>query len=291
MKHAIWPSRLLSKIKSRELSPDLTSTSHWSEHASYRPDLLPSLDLMKKEHIEILEDWYTWSVEWAVLLRAFAQLRNSSAVLEIGCGLGRIAYGLRDYLALGGGTYDGFDISKYKIDFLQATLARAYQNFRFIYADIKNTTYNPGGAIPGSQFEFPYPDASFDVIYAASVFTHMLPNTAAQYLKESARVLRPGGRGLFSFFLLDYYCPGQQRPFSFQKSYFNLDHQFDDYGREFAVAQPENPEDMTGFRLSLIERLAASAGLRLERAPLPGLWSGSFDHWYGAQDMVIFVKG
>jgi SAM-dependent methyltransferase len=103
---------------------DLTTFGQWTEHASDRPDLLPPLELMRREHIEILEDWYTWSVEWVVQLRCFAELRKSSAVLEIGCGLGRIAYSMRDYLSLGGGTYDGFDISDYKIGFLEKTLTQ-----------------------------------------------------------------------------------------------------------------------------------------------------------------------
>jgi hypothetical protein len=31
---------------------DLSTAQQWTEHASYRPDLLPPLDLMRKEHVE-----------------------------------------------------------------------------------------------------------------------------------------------------------------------------------------------------------------------------------------------
>ena len=53
---------------------------------------------------------------------------------------------------------------------------------------------------------------------------------------------------------------------------------------------PENPEQMTAYRLSMIERFASQAGLELERAPIPGLWSGQFANWVSAQDLVVLRK-
>ena len=52
------------------------------------------------------------------------------------------------------------------------------------------------------------PDASFDVIYAASLFTHLLPDETRNYFCETRRVLKPTGRCLFSFFHLDHYGAG-----------------------------------------------------------------------------------
>jgi SAM-dependent methyltransferase len=84
---------------------------------AYDPQLLPPLRLMRTEGIDVLEEWFRWGEEWSVLLRAFGGLRVTSDVLEIGCGLGRIAFPLRFFLRKG--TYRGFDISRQKIDFLQ----------------------------------------------------------------------------------------------------------------------------------------------------------------------------
>jgi SAM-dependent methyltransferase len=126
-------------------------------------------------------------------------------------------------------------------------------------------------------------------VFAASVFTHMAPVNAAQYLAESARVLRPGGHCLFSFFLLDNYRPASQRPGAFARTDF-------DFGREhgeadgFATAFPDDPERMTAYRLSLVKRLAREAGLRLARKPLPGYWSGAAANWVGAQDLVVLER-
>lgn len=262
----------------------------WSEYAAYRPDLLPPLELMEREQVRVLEDWFAWADEWRTLLRLYGGLKNSSIVLEIGCGLGRIAYALRDYLVLGGGRFHGFDICKYKITFLHNTFEPHFPNFKFTHVDVHNTTYNPGGKIKASQFTFPYENEGFGIVYAASVFTHMLPENVERYFHEAARVLRPGGRCVFSFFLMDYYRPGQARPFSFNLPYFNLDHYFDRYGRDFATAQPDNPEDMTGFRSSWLESKGRDAGLFIVHPILPGLWSGSHDSWVGAQDIIIFEK-
>ena len=94
---------------------------------------------------------------------------------------------------------------------------------------------------------------------------------------------------MFSFFLLDNYEPGRTRPSGFAHPRFDIDHEYGGWGAEFAVANTSNPEEMTGFRVRLLERLGNDAGLVLERT-LPGLWSGSYDAWVGTQDVVILAK-
>jgi SAM-dependent methyltransferase len=256
---------------------------------AYEPELLPPPHLMRQEGIDVLEEWFRWGEEWSVLLRCYGLLTRKAAVLEIGCGLGRTAFPLR-YIVRPPGSYDGFEICRYKVEFLERTFHPRYPQFRFIWADIHNTYYNPGGQILSTEYHFPYADASFDLIYAASVFTHLLPESAAHYVRESGRVLRPGGRCVFSLFLLDHYRPGQTRPSGFDRPMFDFDHAYGGYGDEFAVGVPSNPEEMTAYRLRMIERFAADAGLSLERAPLPGFWSGGFEAWFCAQDLVVLVK-
>ena len=90
----------------------------------------------------------------------------------------------------GRGPLHGFDICKYKIDFLQNNFEPRFPNFRFTHVDVHNTTYNPSGKIKASQFTFPYESDRFGVVYAASVFTHMLPENVERYFHEAARVLR-----------------------------------------------------------------------------------------------------
>ncbi|MFP5270919.1 class I SAM-dependent methyltransferase [Coleofasciculus sp.] len=254
---------------------------------AYEPELIPPLNLMHQEGIDVLEEWFRWAEEWSMLLRVYGGITRNSNILEIGCGLGRIAFPLR-YILSSDGSYDGFDICQNKIKFLEKTFHKAYPNFCFIWADINNTFYNPKGEVGANRYRFPYPDNSFDIVYAASVFTHLLPEAAANYFQESARVLKPEGRCLFSFFLSDNYRPGQPRPLGFARPEFNFDHQYGHYGDNFAIANPDNPEQMTAYRLRLIESFAKQAGLELAQAPVLGLWSGSTSTWVSPQDLLIF---
>jgi SAM-dependent methyltransferase len=255
---------------------------------AHTPELIPPPDLMNDEGIDVMEDWFRWADEWSVFLRIYGGLTLTSAVLEIGCGLGRIAYPLRYYLA--DGSYDGFEICQRKIAFLERTFHPAQPNFRFVWANVHNTFYNPEGQTPAAEYRFPYPANSFDLVYAASVFTHMLPEAAGNYFREAARVLKPRGRCVFSFFLLDHYRPGEPRPSDFGRESFAFEHRYGDYDDDFAIAVPNNPEQMTAYRLKLIESFAVHAGLEFAQAPVPGLWSGTVANWICAQDLVVLRK-
>ena len=276
---------LLRRLRSASASPPAAAEAHGAAVA-YEPELVPPLPLMRKEGIDVLEEWFRWAEEWSMLLRVHGPLRRSAAVLEIGCGLGRVAFALR-YLLSDGGRYEGFEIDREKVEFLKAQFEPRHPNFGFTWADVHNTYYNPAGSIPGEQYEFPYPDGTFDVVFAASVFTHMLPPIVERYINEAARVLKPRGRCVFSFFLLDNYLAGRPRPLGFARPAFDFDHEWGDWGPRFAVGVPANPEEMTAYRLELVRDIAAGAGLRPASDPVPGLWSGRWDAPVGAQDIVV----
>jgi SAM-dependent methyltransferase len=241
------------------------------------------------EGVPVLEEWFRWAEEWSVFLRVYGRLAARSRVLEIGCGLGRVAFPLR-YVLGPEGSYEGFEITRAKVEFLQEHFERTHPNFRFTWADVHNTYYNPDGATRAEEYAFPYPAGSFDVVYAASVFTHLLPPAAAHYIAEAARVLRPGGRCVLSFFLLDFYRRGQQRPRPFSRPAFSFDHPWEGHGDGFSVGVPDNPEEMTAYGLALVEQYAAEAGLGVVQAPVPGLWSGSAETPVGAQDLVVLGR-
>jgi SAM-dependent methyltransferase len=140
----------------------------------------------------------------------------------------------------------------------------------------------------GAEFVFPYRADEFDVVYAASVYTHLIPETTAHYLRESARVLKPGGRCVISVFLLDFYRREQERPWGFAQKYFAFDNRYGDYPLDqFAVANPDDPENTTAYSRKFLEEMAARAGLKLTQPPLPGVWSGTQEHWVGAQEFLI----
>ena len=132
-----------------------------------------------------------------------AGLAPADRVLEVGCGIGRMARPLARFLDPAQGSYEGFDVDREGIGWCRRAYARRHPNFRFQVADLYNRRYHPGGQHSASEYRFPYDDASFDLVIATSVFTHLLEQEADHYLAETARVLAPGGRLFATFFVLD----------------------------------------------------------------------------------------
>lgn len=130
-----------------------------------------------------------------------AQLKPHESVLDVGCGTGRMAMPLAKYLS--NGSYHGMDIVEKSINWCQKTYKSLHPNFKFHYADIYNKEYNPDGKQLASKYRFPFADASFDFVFLTSVVTHMLPQDTQHYLEETSRVLKPGGRCLITWFLLN----------------------------------------------------------------------------------------
>jgi SAM-dependent methyltransferase len=128
-------------------------------------------------------------------------LRPEHSVLELSSGCGRMAVPLLDYLTAG--TYDGIEIMKKSVTWCRRAITAGYPNFRFHHADILNREYNPGGRLRAEDYRFPFPDTQFDFVFLTSVFTHMLPPSVENYLREIARVLKPGGTCFATWFLLD----------------------------------------------------------------------------------------
>ena len=66
---------------------------------------------------------------FAQLLSA-ASLRSSDRVLDIGCGIGRLAIPLTSYLSENG-SYEGFDIWPESIDWCRKAITPRFPRFRF----------------------------------------------------------------------------------------------------------------------------------------------------------------
>ena len=135
------------------------------------------------------------------LLVRIGGLRPDERVLDIGCGAGRVALPLTRTLDASA-TYDGFDIVKGGIDWCRRHITPQHPNFRFVHVGVRSSEYRDRGA-DASTFRFPFPDHSFDLAFATSLFTHLTFDETRQYLRESHRVLAPGGRLFATFFLLD----------------------------------------------------------------------------------------
>jgi SAM-dependent methyltransferase len=145
--------------------------------------------------------WFDFRRSGKDQLEFFAELcglKPSDRVLDIGCGVGRIAIPLSDYLDADGG-YDGFDVVPQLVDWCNQHIASRRPNFRFHVAEVHSTTNTIGRGVDPAAYRFPFPDATFDFAYAGSLFTHLTPEAAENYLRETARTLVPGGRLVATF--------------------------------------------------------------------------------------------
>ena len=129
-------------------------------------------------------------------------LQPQHHVLDIGCGIGRMAYPLTGYLN-SEASYEGFDIVKEGIDWCTRNISKSCPNFRFTHVDLYNQLYNTGTQVSANHFRFPYDGSRFDFVFLTSVFTHMMPEEVSHYMEEIARVMKPGAVCLASFFLLN----------------------------------------------------------------------------------------
>jgi SAM-dependent methyltransferase len=176
----------------------------------------------------------------AQALRPFLPHNRDLQILEIGCGMGELLSGLAQ---LG---YDctGIDVSRTRIEHLQR---RQSPKLRFQQAE-------------GTRL--PFAAASFDLVLSMQLFEHLHPDDAATHLRETYRVLRPGGR-----YLLEtpnkWAGPGDvSRFFSNRPQGFHL--------REYSIAELSRLLARAGFAQVSVARwkrevLSARAAMRLER--------------------------
>lgn len=211
-------------------------------------------------------------------------LQPHHQVLDVGSGSGRVAVALTG--DLDGGTYDGFDIVPANVDWCRRAISSRHPNFRFELADIENAQYNPRGSQRASEYRFPYADGSFDLVVATSVFTHTRPDETARYLQEAARTLRPGGRLLSTFFLLN---DESERMGAAGRARIDFAHEFrDGSGRRYWGEDPNTPEYAVALREADLRELCGEAGLRVE-AIRHGKWAGRSSRGHG-QDLLVAVR-
>ncbi|BBX47781.1 hypothetical protein MCOO_37960 [Mycobacterium cookii] len=181
------------------------------------------------------------------------------------------------------GRYAGFDVARDAIAWCTENISASHPNFEFRVADVQSKRYNPRGTDKPSEFRFPYPDGSFDVVLLASVFTHMLPSDVTHYMHEIVRVLKPGGRSLITFFLLNEMSSILSKQGMGQ---LKFEHEL----QGALTANVENPEAAIAYPEAFVKDLYRECGLELREPLLYGNWSGRIDGMSG-QDVVIAVKG
>jgi SAM-dependent methyltransferase len=227
-----------------------------------------------------ISHYYRWIWEYLSYLTLLTDLRRDQAVLELGCGHGRTARGLLEYLRPPG-RYVGLDVDRRRLEDAQTRIQARMPTFEFVWADVHNNDYNPHGQMDAARYRFPFPDACFDVVFAASLYTHLMPPETENYFREARRVLKPGGRCLFSFFILDHYRGWG----STASPLYEFNVPLPGYAG-VAVRDIEHPDAVIAYSLVDISSYAQAAGLRIDRT-LPGFWSNPPDRWVNEQDLIV----
>lgn len=193
-------------------------------------------------------------------------LRPEHRVLDVGCGIGRLAVPMTQYLDPEHGTYDGVDPVRTGIEWCTDVITPAYPNFRFQHLDIRHAIYNPAGVIAGDEVMLPFAAGAFDFIAMISVATHLPVPELRHYAAETARVLAPAGTILLTAFVM------AQNPEAQRSRDPRLDFKRVDDGPEWHVDKV-NPLGAVALDDGTIEEIAAAAGLEVKRKSL-GRWSG-----------------
>lgn len=184
----------------------------------------------------------------------FGKLEPDGHLVDAGCGYGRLAVPLTGYLTAG--AYTGFDISRPAIRWCERHITARFANFRFAHLDVRNGHYNRRGTIAAEQAVWPVPDASATVLFAGSLFTHLTFSAVRRYFEEAARVLRPGGRCVASFFLINDESRARIEARRGEPKLRFI-------SNDVAVQDVDDPEAAIAYSETVIRSVFAAAGFRI----------------------------
>lgn len=227
------------------------------------------------------KDFIAQGIHQLNILKEFISLKPDEHVLDVGCGIGRTAVALTNYLG-SEGKYDGFDAVEKGIQWCKRKITKDFPNFHFSYVPLYNDLYNQSGLDAG-KFIFPYPGNSFDKVFLFSVFTHLQINEIENYLKEINRLLKPGGKCLATVFVYDE----NNEAFIAKRKNFGFPVKMNGYRLMNSRVKSSN----IALREATLNNLIESSGLVKEKF-LDGFWKnhGEEAKQIEYQDILVLKK-
>lgn len=210
-------------------------------------------------------------------------LTETSNVLDIGCGVGRVALPLTQFLNTTA-AYFGIDINLSAISWCHEHITQVYPNFEFAVVNARNPQY-------GNHFEYGqstmreaglplHQSRRFDTVIATSLFTHLLWPDVEFYIERIAHHLREGGFAYTTWFLID---DRARASIEAGTSQFDFDLRPD---AQTYLLKRKTYSEAIGHDADAVLRLAARHGLVPRRPPQFGGWSQRKP----GQDTVVLVR-
>lgn len=243
------------------------------------PEVLVGLTGGGATAVERFADISAWHMSQ---LDRYIGIKETDNVVEIGCGIGRVAIPLSERLTTG--QYIGTETIGRSIEWCVNNITAAHPNFQFIHHDIRDDLHNPKGTLDASDIRLPSEDGSVDLIVLHSVFTHMFKDEILHYLKEFRRILKPTGRVWASFFVAD-----QEMIKSIDaghKTEWNMTFAHP-HGYGCRVENKASPRAAVLYDQSVLEDMVADSDLAFAHPILQGRWSGLRPEPKSGQDAVI----
>jgi SAM-dependent methyltransferase len=252
-------------------------------------DLVPPETLIQENKIGI-GDYQAISEEFCKVGKGITEnmmrmglLSPSSIVLDVGCGLGRLARPLVSYLE--DGEYYGIDTTKSSVAWC-AEAYKEYPNFHFMHSDVYSTTYNRTATTKARDYIFPFNDGIFDFVWSTSLFTHMVIADVDNYLKEMSRVMKNGAMCWNTFLILDDVALALLDDLNARKTRYCLPYDIDG-GRVRDQSDPEAQIALYEDRIIEIYRKHGLGNMDIRYGP----WSGRTENVKaGGQDVIVAQK-
>ncbi|BDG71951.1 class I SAM-dependent methyltransferase [Roseomonas fluvialis] len=238
---------------------------------------LPDATAIRRVGSATVRDFLQTGLLLRAALEESAGIAPDHSILDIGCGWGRLALPLAARLEARG-RYLGMDAAAEAVAWCRRNIAEADPRFRFHHADIRNSYANPRGRIPAARAVLLPWEERFDRVVAFSLFTHLLPDATARYLAEAARLCRPGGQLVATFFLLDTQARAAMQAGRSDRT-FPVAHGI------AQIADPAVPEDAVAYDAAEILALLDAAGFDAEWRP--GAWCPRGEPPFEYQDLVV----
>jgi SAM-dependent methyltransferase len=208
--------------------------------------------------------------EILAVMDKYVDLPSRDSILDVGCGCGRIATGLTQYVSPTS-RYLGVDIVSELIEFCKKVISPRFPNFRFVLLEEGNLTYDwwrqKSSPIDIAKLSEARPPGTVDLAISISLFTHLDWPAATDILATIARMLKNGGKAFITFFVLD---ADARTGIENGRTGFSFKHRTP--SGQLHAEKLEDPTHAVAYEMEQLKALIHSVGLQLERW-VPGYWS------------------